>query len=96
MAAVVASMLVQTNDALVAGNSLSLFDEAGAPRTFTMDIMTYDAGTEENNELATHVPGPPFGEESKLPKAALSWHTRVLQVALMLAWNSAGWSRLLD
>ena len=56
-----ASMLVQTNDALVAGNSLSLFDEAGAPRTFTMDIMTYDAGTEENNELATHVPGPPFG-----------------------------------
>ena len=23
--------------------------------------MTYDAGTEENNELATHVPGPPFG-----------------------------------
>ena len=56
-----ASMLVQTNDALVAGNSLSLFDEAGAPRTFTMRIMTYDAGTEENNELATHVPGPPFG-----------------------------------
>ena len=56
-----ASMLVQTNDGLVAGNSLSLFDEAGAPRTFTMDIMAYDAGTEENNELATHVPGPPFG-----------------------------------
>ena len=56
-----ATMLVQTNDGLVAGNSLSLFDEAGAPRTFTMDIMAYDAGTEENNELATHVPGPPFG-----------------------------------
>ena len=56
-----ATMLVQTNDGIVAGNSLSLFDEAGAPRTFTMDIMAYDAGTEENNELATHVPGPPFG-----------------------------------
>ena len=70
-----ASMLVQTNDALVAGNSLSLFDEAGAPRTFTMNIMTYDAGTEENNELATHVPGPPFdGSEQAVEGGVIMAH----------------------
>ena len=62
-----ASMLVQTNDGIAAGNSLPLFDEAGAPRTFMMDIMTYDAGTEDNNELMTHVPGPPFGGGAEAP-----------------------------
>ena len=55
-----ATMLVQTNDGIVLGNSLPLFDEDGNPRSFTMDLIAYDAGTEDNNELATHVPGPPF------------------------------------
>ena len=64
-----ASMLVQTNDGIAAANSLPLFDESGAPRTFMMDIMTYDAGTEDNNELATHVPGPPFGGSAEAPTA---------------------------
>jgi hypothetical protein len=62
-----ASMLVQTNDGIAAANSLPLFDESGAPRTFMMDIMTYDAGTEDNNELATHVPGPPFMGMAEAP-----------------------------
>ena len=62
-----ATMLVQTNDGIVLGNSLPLFDEDGNPRSFTMDLISYDAGTEENNELVTHVPGPPFGGMERAP-----------------------------
>ena len=63
-----AAMLVQTNDGIVAANSLPLFDENGKPRGFTVDLMAYDAGTEANNELATHVPGPPFGGGERVPE----------------------------
>ena len=62
-----ATMLVQTNDGIVLGNSLPLFDEDGNARSFTMDLISYDAGTEDNNELATHVPGPPFGGMDRAP-----------------------------
>ena len=62
-----ATMLVETNDGIVLGNSLPLFDEDGSPRSFTMDLISYDAGTEDNNELATHVPGPPFGGMERAP-----------------------------
>ena len=62
-----ATMLVQTNDGIVLGNSLPLFDEDGNARSFTMDLISYDAGTEDNNELATHVPGPPFGGMERAP-----------------------------
>ena len=62
-----ATMLVQTNDGIVLGNSLPLFDEDGNPRSFTMDLISYDAGTEDNNELATHVPGPPFEGGERAP-----------------------------
>ena len=63
-----ATMLVQTNDGIVLGNSLPLFDEDGNPRSFTMvDLISYDAGTEDNNELATHVPGPPFDGMERAP-----------------------------
>ena len=62
-----ATMLVQTNDGIVLGNSLPLFDEDGNPRSFTMDLISYDAGTEDNNELATHVPGPPFDGLERAP-----------------------------
>ena len=58
-----ATMLVTTNDGIVLANSLPLFDEDGHPRTFEMNLMAYDAGTEENNELATHVPVPFDGHE---------------------------------
>ena len=64
-----ATMLVQTNDGIVLANSLPLFDEDGNARSFTMDLISYDAGTEENNELATHVPGPPFGGMERAPTA---------------------------
>ena len=62
-----ATMLVQTNDGIVLGNSLPLFDEGGNPLTIEMDLIAYDAGTEDNNELATHVPGPPFGGGERAP-----------------------------
>jgi hypothetical protein len=64
-----ATMLVETNDGIVLANSLPLFDEDGNPRSFTMDLISYDAGTEENNELATHVPGPPFEGGERAPTA---------------------------
>ena len=62
-----ATMLVQTNDGIVLGNSLPLFDEDGNPATIEMDLISYDAGTEDNNELETHVPGPPFGGMERAP-----------------------------
>ena len=62
-----ATMLVQTNDGIVLANSLPLFDEDGNPRSFTMDLISYDAGTEDNNELVTHVPGPPFDGLERAP-----------------------------
>ena len=64
-----ATMLVATNDGIVLANSLPLFDEDGNPRSFTMDLIAYDAGTEDNNELATHVPGPPFEGGERAPTA---------------------------
>ena len=57
----------ETNDGIVAADSIPLFDEMGQPRTFTMDLMAYDAGTEENNELAAYVPGPPYGGHERAP-----------------------------
>ena len=62
-----ATMLVETNDGIVLGNSLPLFDEDGNSLSFTMDLISYDAGTEDNNELATHVPGPPFSGMERAP-----------------------------
>ncbi|MCZ6681195.1 MAG: spondin domain-containing protein, partial [Candidatus Poribacteria bacterium] len=55
-----ATMLVQTNDGIVAVDTLPLFDEDGYPHEIEVELFAYDAGTEENNELATHIPGPPF------------------------------------
>ena len=62
-----ATMLVQTNDGIVLANALPLVDGKGNPQTITMDLIAYDAGTEDNNELATHVPGPPFNGMERAP-----------------------------
>ena len=64
-----ATMLVQTNDGIVLANALPLVDGKGNPQTITMDLIAYDAGTEANNELATHVPGPPFDGMERAPTA---------------------------
>jgi len=49
-----ASMLIQTNDGFTGLDAATLSDGA------SMDSMAYDAGTEENTEKASDVPGPPF------------------------------------
>jgi hypothetical protein len=49
-----ASMLVQTNDGFTGLDSAAL-------TTASTDAMAYDAGTEDNTEKKSDVPGPPFG-----------------------------------
>jgi hypothetical protein len=52
----VASMLVPTNDAFFAANGVEGPD---GNRTLTILSPAYDAGTEANDQLCDHVPGPP-------------------------------------
>ena len=52
----VVAMLVNTNDAFLALDSERLPLACGASRAF--EVGAYDAGTEVNNESATHIPGP--------------------------------------
>ena len=54
----VGSMLVSTNDAFIAATDVALFDENGAPVSASIDLNAYDAGSEENTEKATDIPGP--------------------------------------
>lgn len=49
----VVTMLVNTNDAFTGLDSLKLRGRGSTHRT-----MAYDAGSERNNELESHVPGP--------------------------------------
>ena len=59
-----ASMLLPTNDAFVAGQSLSLKKRQ---RTQTFYLRTYDAGTETNSETCATIPGPVCGGEPFSP-----------------------------
>ena len=71
----VSSMLVSTNDAFIAAIDVPLFDEYGMPVTTTIDLMAYDAGSEENTEMASDIPGPlgldadtdPTGSNARVP-----------------------------
>jgi hypothetical protein len=56
-----ATMLIQTNDGFTGLDSLALTNAA------SMDTNAYDAGTEENTEAASDVPGPPFGGKNSGP-----------------------------
>ena len=78
-----ATMLVQTNDGIVLGNSLPLFDEDGNPLSITRNLISYDAGTEDNNELATHVPGLPFegGERAPTEGGVIAAHPGIAGTA---------------
>jgi Spondin_N len=49
----VLTMLVNTNDAFTGLDSLRLRGEGT-----TLETMAYDAGSERNNELKSHIPGP--------------------------------------
>ena len=55
-------MLVQTNDGITGLDSLALSEAASTRRA-----EAYDAGTEENTELESDVPGPPFGGMNRAP-----------------------------
>jgi hypothetical protein len=57
----VAAMLIPTNDGFYALNGVRLPDTAGD--TVTYYATAYDAGTEPNDELCTHIPGPPCNGE---------------------------------
>ena len=68
-------MLVSTNDALIAAIDVPLFDADGMPVTATIDLMAYDAGSEDNTEMASDIPGPlgldaevdPPGSNARVP-----------------------------
>ncbi len=71
----VASMLVSTNDGFIAASDVPLYDENGMPVSTTLELMAYDAGSEENTELASDIPGPlgldadadPEGSNARVP-----------------------------
>ena len=71
----VGSMLVSTNDAFIAATDVALFDEDGAPVSASLDLNAYDAGSEENTEMASDIPGPlaldaavdPEGSNERVP-----------------------------
>ncbi len=71
----VGSMLVSTNDAFIAVIDVPLFDEDGMPVSTTIDLMAYDAGSEDNTEMASDIPGPlgldaevdPPGSNARVP-----------------------------
>ena len=71
----VGSMLVSTNDAFIAATDVALFDEDGAPVSASLELMAYDAGSEDNTEMASDIPGPlgldevadPAGSNERVP-----------------------------
>ncbi len=52
----VAAMLIPTNDAFMAVNSTTIPD---GPEAKTIRALGYDSGTEANDQLCNHIPGPP-------------------------------------
>jgi hypothetical protein len=63
-------MLVRSNDAFTGLDSLKLEPAKGkkgkhpkTPKTRTLLVNAYDAGTEKNNEDPAYIPGPPFGNK---------------------------------
>ena len=71
----VGSMLVSTNDAFIAVIDVPLFDADGMPVSTTLELMAYDAGSEDNTEMHTDIPGPlgldaevdPPGSNARVP-----------------------------
>jgi hypothetical protein len=61
----VLSMLVNTNDALVVVNSLALPSRSG--ESVMTYAVAYDAGTETNDEICAHIPGPACGGSGASP-----------------------------
>ena len=55
-------MLVNTNDAFVGANCIDV-TKLKSGESLTLNLSAYDAGTEENSELASTIPGPAGGGE---------------------------------
>lgn len=62
----ITSMLVNTNDAIIAVNELEL-GKLSKGETMSLSARAYDAGTEGNSETAAEVPGPAAGGEGFNP-----------------------------
>ncbi len=70
-----ATMLVSTNDAFIGVADLPLYDEAGMPISTSLHLTAYDAGSEQNTERGTDIPGPvgltadedPEGTNNRVP-----------------------------
>ena len=67
-----ASMLVRTNDAFVGVDGADCSFDGDS---MVIELMAWDAGSEANNQLETHVPGPPFmGTERDATEEPISAH----------------------
>ncbi len=70
-----ATMLVSTNDAFIGVADLPLYDAAAMPISTTLGLRSYDAGSEQNTERGTDIPGPvglpadadPMGSNARVP-----------------------------
>jgi hypothetical protein len=73
-----ATMLIQTNDGFTGLHGATFSDGT------SMDAMAYDAGTEQNTEKKSDVPGPPFGGKNSGPAtnpfAAIAMHQGITGV----------------
>ena len=95
-----ATMLVSTNDAFIGVTDVALYDEAGMPITTTLDLMSYDAGSEQNTERASDIPGPvgvsadedPEGSNARVPTegGVITPHAGIMGVGQVAA--SFGWT----
>ena len=95
-----ATMLVSTNDAFIGRTDVSLYDDAGMPISVTIPLQAYDAGSEQNTERGSDIPGPiglspeedPEGSNLRVPTegGVITPHTGILnvgQVAASFAWT---------
>ena len=95
-----ASMLVSTNDGFIGRTDVSLYDDAGMPISVTISLQAYDAGSEQNTERGSDIPGPiglspeedPEDTNLRVPTegGVIRPHTGILgvgQVAASFAWT---------
>ena len=95
-----ATMLVSTNDAFIGVADLALYDAAGMPVSTTVQLRAYDAGSEQNTERGTDIPGPvgldadadPMGSNRRVPTigGVITPHPGILgvgDVAASFAWT---------
>ncbi len=95
-----ATMLVSTNDAFIGVTDVALFDDAGMPINKTIELRSYDAGSEQNTERGTDIPGPvglsaeedPEGSNARVPTegGVITNHPGIMgvgDVAASFAWT---------